>query len=51
MYGDPETIRHLTNFKQLQGKFVYTQAAVFSANMIGQWACALSFGGVENLSQ
>lgn len=35
MYGDPETIRHLINFKQLQGKFVDTQAAVFSANMIG----------------
>lgn len=39
------------NFWQLQEKFVYPQAAVFSANMIGQQACTLSFGGVKNLSQ
>lgn len=28
--------------------FVYTQAAEVSANGIGQWAWALSFGGVKN---
>lgn len=43
----PSVIRQLL---ATSGKFVYNQAVVFLANLIGQKACALSFGGVENLS-
>lgn len=43
----PSDIRQLV---ATSGKFVLTQAAVFSANMIGQGPFDLSVGEVENLS-
>lgn len=44
----PSVIRQLL---ATSGKFVYNLAAVLLANLIGQKARALSFGGVGDLSQ